>query len=626
MERRLAAIVVTDAVGYSSLMHRDEAGAFNAIVDWRKVIEPLVVEYAGRIFKFTGDGALIEFPSVVDAVNFSMKMQQEIAARNKAVPAEEQLGFRIGINVGDIIVQPDDIYGDGINVAARLQQIAEPGSVYVAETVYEHANKKVPFRFDYIGSKKVKNIDEPMRLYVVKQEDSAPAPAAADQYWSGSLARNLRKWKGRKMAIATSVVGIAAAILAISVAELGGPSRQDGARPNLSIAVMPFVNMTENAGYAAFADGITEDITTDLSQIAALLVVSTNSTFQYKNKTVDPEDVSRELGVHYIVDGSVRRDNDFVRVNAKLIDGSNGTQVWADRFDAKLTQMFDMQDRMTRRIVQALAVRLSDAETETVSQSTTTSIELYEAYHTGWQYFRKNTPDNLKLALQYFNKALEYDPENARALAAIGYVYLNSWLWGWEKDVGATWNTALDLARQYLDKSSAHPTAIGHQLAAQLATYGRKHDIAIAEAGEALTLDPNEPNGLLVMAEALIFGGRPNEAKPFVEKAMQVDPLNPAYSNFLRGMISFCESDYSTAIEYFQTALKQNPDDFGPAAPMAAAYAQLNRDEDMKAAIKTYLAGWSDASIDMFRTYWPWKDEEVEGRLLAGLRKAGLPE
>lgn len=625
MERVLTAIMVLDLAGYSHLMSVDEFSTHAAFRDVRaQILESRITEHSGIVVKLTGDGLLARFHSVVNAAKCAVDIQRDMMDRNGQLPPAKHLLFRIGINVGEAFIETDDVYGDSVNVAARLEQLAEPGGVYLSEAAFQYLKTRTAFRFEHIGRKHLKNIGQPVSVYRV-----VIAPTG-----SGGAAGAIPSKK--KTASLLLAAMLCVAILAVGshflrpALEAPGFGSGGPALPGKPIiAVLPFDDMSEQADNTFFADGVTEDIITDLSKLSGTQVISRNSTFTYKGMAVRPQSVHRDLGARYIVEGSIRRNRDgrSIRINAQLIDAVNGVHIWAERYDASLADLFVVQDKVTSAIVKSLAIQVSDAEQRRLALQDTESIAAYEAFQKGWQHFQKNTPEDLATALAQFQLATKLDPSYGRAYAATGHAYLKSWAWGWEASVGETYLTAPKRAREFLDLAmKTQPSAIAHQLAAEIATYERDFEAALTEAEQAVSMAPSEINGLIGMAEALIFSGRPADALRYVRTARLLDPLNPAYADYVLGLIYFGEDKFKESIPFFERALSANPDDFAPAAPLTAAQAHLGNELAMQHALGTYLKGWPEASIQEFREYWPYRDPADEARLLDGLRKAGMPE
>ena len=440
MERRLTAILAADVVGYSRLMTIDETGTLAALTSLRKnLVNPKISEHNGRIFKLTGDGILIEFPSVVSAVACAVDIQSAMRTRNATEPAA-RIEFRIGINLGDIIVEDGDIFGDGVNVAARLESIAPIGGIAVSQSVRDHVGKRLDLAFEDMGERRLKNIEAPIRVYSIsidtlsQSSDRAPTPAEE--------------------------------------------------KP--SIAVLPFNNMSGDPEQEYFSDGITEDIITDLSKVSALFVVARNTAFTYKGKPVKVREVAQELGVSFILEGSVRKAGSRVRVNGQLIDGRNGGHVWADRYDRDLTDIFAIQDEITHAIVEQLKVKLLPQEKKSIAQAPTANIEAYTFYLRGRQFMQRHSKSNYQLARRMFANAVELDPLYARAYAGIAdcdsFLFLHYHLEAGIDTILATAAKALDLDDQLAEAHASRGLAL---------SLGQRYEEATAEFERAIALDPN---------------------------------------------------------------------------------------------------------------------------------------
>ncbi len=414
MERRLAAILAADIVGYSRLMEADEADTLARLKSTREnLIDPKIAAHKGRIVKLMGDGALIEFSSVVDAVGCAVEIQRTMAECNAELPKEKQLEFRIGVNLGDVIVEGQDIYGDGVNVAARLEGLAEPGGVLISGTAFDQVERKLDFEFEFLGEQKLKNIEKPIRLYRV-----GPRARAA----SGTVpAKRKRYIEWRRLAVAATALILIAGGVALwkVVGDGSGPpvevaSRERKALPlpdKPSIAVLPFTNISSDAGQQHFADGMTDDLITDLSKVSGLFVIARNSTFVYRGKPVKISQVAEELGVRYVLEGSVRRAGGQVRVNAQLIDALTGGHVWADRFDGNVADIFAVQDIFVAKIVEALKVNLTTTEKTEIARAKPDNIAAKEAFEEGWSLYLRYNAKDTAAAITSLKKATELDTE-----------------------------------------------------------------------------------------------------------------------------------------------------------------------------------------------------------------------
>jgi adenylate cyclase len=471
MERRLTAIVAADVVGYSRLMTIDEAGALAALKSLRNnLVNPKISEHNGRIFKLTGDGMLIEFPSVVSAVACAVDIQSAMRTRNATEPAA-RIEFRIGINLGDIIVEEGDIFGDGVNVAARLESIAPIGGIAVSQSVRDHVGKRLDLTFEDMGERRLKNIEAPIRVYSI----SVDRPSSN---------------------------GVASA----------GQERP-------SIAVLPFLNMSGDPEQEYFSDGITEDIITDLSKVSGLFVVARNTAFTYKGKTVEVREVATHLGVNFVLEGSVRKAGSRVRVTGQLINGKDGGHVWADRYDRDLTDIFAIQDEITHAIVEQLKVKLLPQERKSIAQAPTDNVEAYTYYLRGRDFFYRHSKTYYRLARRMFANAVELDPRYARAYAGIADCDSFQFLY-YREDAGI--ETILD--------NSAKALALDDKLAEAHASRGlalslmHRYTEAMQEFEQAISLDPNSYEAHYLYARASFAQGDLQRAARLFERAAEIKP------------------------------------------------------------------------------------------------------
>ncbi len=581
VERRLAAILSADVVGYSRLMEKDEAGTLAALKAHRaELIDPKIAEYHGRIVKLMGDGALVEFPSVVDAVECADDIQVGMAARNADVPEGRRIEFRIGINLGDIIVEGEDIYGDGVNVAARLQELAEPGGVCISSGVYEQVHKKTDLAFQDMGTREVKNISEPVRVYRVDASDSS-SPGHV-----GS---------GERLSV---------------------PDKP-------SVAVLPFTNMSGDSEQEYFSDGITEDIITDLSKISGLFVVARNAVFLYKEKAVSPVDVSRDLGVAYVVEGSVRKAGNRMRISAQLIDPHTGYHIWAERYDRDVADIFALQDEITEKIVGALEVKLTKGEQEQVASRYTENLEAYDYFLRGKAYQARTTKERNTQAQEMFEKAIELDPNFAGAYAQLSFSHFRDWRYQWSDDPRAL-DRALEAAQKAVDLDDSLPLA--HTYLGWAHLWKKQHEKAIAEAKRAIELDRNFAEGYARLGEIMNLAGRPDEGVNLLKKAMHLDPHFPPIYLFFLGYGYYAMGQYEEAIAALKRSLTQNPDHFSPHRTLAVIFSELGREEEAQAEVAEMLRISPNATLRGQKERMPFKDESTLERYMEGLRKAGLPE
>ena len=476
MERRLTAILAADVVGYSRLMGANESGTVAALKTLQTdFIDGKIAEHQGRIVKLTGDGMLVEFPSVVSAVACAADIQRGMRTRNANVPSEARIEFRIGVNVGDVIVQGEDILGDGVNVAARLESIAPVGGITVSQSVRDYIGKRLDLVFEDMGERRLKNIERQIRVYNISLD--APSSRQTD----------------------------------------GAVSAQPEEKP--SIAVLPFVNMSGDPEQEYFSDGITEDIITDLSKVSGLSVVARNTAFTYKGKPVKVPEVAKELGVDFVVEGSVRKAGSRVRVTGQLINGKDDRHVWADRYDRDLTDIFAIQDEITHAIVEQLKVKLLPQEKKSIAQAPTDNVEAYTFYLRGRQFMQRHSKANYQLARRMFAKAVELDPLYARAYAGIAdcdsFLFLHYHLDAGIDSILATSAKALDMDDKLAEAHASRGLAL---------SLGQRYDEATAEFERAIALDPNSFEAHYFYGRACVTQGKFERAATLFERAAENKP------------------------------------------------------------------------------------------------------
>lgn len=641
MERRLAAILAADLVGYSRLIGADEAGTLAALKSHREtLIDPKIAQYHGRIVKLMGDGLLAEFPSAVEAVQCAVEIQHMMRQRNADVPEERRSTYRVGINIGDVVVEDDDIFGDGVNIAARLEGLADPGGICISRPVHTQIKGKLDLTYEHLGNKDVKNISEPLSVYRVDLDDKAAALVTPVVL---GAAQPRRLWR---LMAATA----AALVLAVGGGLWWQPWAPDVERASVermafplpdkpSIAVLPFSNMSDDPSQEYFADGMTEDLITDLSKISGLFVVARNSVFTYKDRFVKVRDVAEALGVRYVLEGSVRRAGQQVRINAQLIDATTGGHLWADRYDGSLNDVFGFQDEVTRSIVAVLAVKLTTGEKQRLARKETDVAEAYDVFLKGWDHYLRQRPDDFGQAVTYFEKAIELDPRYGHAYAALAATYWQSWKRFWHESVGLpTWHDARFRAEELLAKAMREPTPLAHQLAADGLLYSQQHEAAIAEAERAIALDPNDADSFIALASALSLAGRPDEALHAVERAMRLNPHYPPFYLYELGMAYFGMERLEEAANALEKAIALNSEDRWSFRLLLATYGLLGRSEDATRIFRAlkqggkhggklmYLAFMDPVTVRASAFWHPFKNPQDAERFAEGLRKAGVPD
>lgn len=616
MERRLSAILAADVVGYSRLMGLDEAATLNAVNRLREnLVEPAVAAHHGRIVKLMGDGFLIEFPSVVEAVNCALRIQDEQAEYNREIEAARRVELRIGINVGDVIVQADDIFGDGVNVAARLESLADAGGICISRAVRDQIQGKLEVGLQDLGEIAVKNIAQPVHAFRVGRSGRFPASPAAKRHRS-----RIRPFHGALLAaLIVALASLAIWQLWIPESESVGTLHEAPA-----IAVLPFDNLSGDPDQEYFADGMTEDLITDLSRLSGLLVIARNSTFTYKNKAVKVTDVGAELGAQYVLEGSVRRSADRVRVNAQLIDTKTGHHLWAERFDSEMADVFDLQDKVVRKIVTALKIELTQRERERLDRGAETTPEAYDLFLRGLQKYRQFSDETNVAAREYYQRAITLDPGYARAYAATAITHSIALTEGWSKTPGESIEKIKAFATKALELDPTVREVYFALAAAHLRS--REFDDAIEAISRAVEFDPNYADGLGELAWILNYAGRPADALAPIRKAMRLHPHYPYFYEAILGQSYFHLGRYEEAAAILQRAAERNPEFIFARQYLAATYGQMGRVEDAEWEISEITAIAPDYSLKGQREHNYYRRKSDLTLYLDGLRKGGLLE
>jgi adenylate cyclase len=594
VERRLAAILAGDIAGYSRLMGADEEGTLAALKALRReLVDPKIKEYRGRIVKTTGDGMLVEFASVVDAVRCAVDIQRDMAGRN-AGAAARRIEFRMGINVGDIIIDEGDIYGDGVNVAARLEALAEPGGICVSRMVRDQVRDKLDFAFEDQGEQQVKNIARPVHAFAVR----LGSPASSPDLIRGPLADKTP---------------------APQPAPLPLPDRP-------SIAVLPFQNMSGDPEQEYFADGMVEDILTALSRIRWLFVIARNSSFTYKGTAVDVKQVARELGVRYVLEGSVRRGGNRVRITAQLIDTETGAHVWAERYDRDLTDIFAVQDEITASVAGIIEPALAQAEQQRVMRKLPERLDAWEAYQRGLFHCYKFGAEDNKIAQSFFRQAIALDPNFAPG--HYGYVFA---LWFDTSFYFSRPNAELleaMLKEARIAVALDDKDAMSHLALATAVIMNGSFDAGLVEARAALALNPNNAQLIASYGAALIHAGRPGEAIEPLRQAMRASPQDPLTWHWFNwvGMAQLNNRDFESALETYRTSVQRHPEHFSANVNIVVALGHLGRLQEARAALDHLRAQFPEPLRQLQQrrpAHFSLKDYALR---IEGLRLAGLPE
>lgn len=625
--RKLAAILMADAVGYSRLMGRDEMGTVVAIQAARKIFHDEVEKHSGRIVNTPGDSILAEFPSVVEALSSAVEIQRKLADQNRDLEAEQAMQFRIGINLGDVVEADDVIYGDGVNIAARLESLAEPGGIAISGTAYDHVENKLPLSFEYAGEQQVKNIDRDVRVYNVRSHSDA-TKEKTHQSSTGSAAFQFSKRVGISMA---SLVVIAAIVVVI-INQFGDSGRSDDdfeSIPKASIAVLPFVNMSGDPDQEYFADGITDTMITDLSKLRGLLVIARNSAFTYKNQAVDIKQVGRELGVRYVLEGSVQKAEDRIRLNAQLLNAQSGGHVWAERFDRPIEDVFTVQDEITQQIVTELEVELVEGDRARIWRRATDNPDAYDAFMRGRQHFLQFTREKHAQAGQWFEKAISLDPQFALAYAWLSAKHYIDYRYGWGESPEESLRSATMVANRAI--------TLDDQLATGYFSLGYVHfikgqdELAEIEFQKALALNPNDALGIGIYGITLMYRERYPEALDHFSRMLRLSPVpEPGTFHFV-GETYRLMGRYNEAIDTFNDVLVMAPAYMGVRVKLICAYVQAGRHEEAERELDVLLENHPAFTVTEFENNWApkstsYRDPEEIGRMASLLRTAGLPE
>ncbi len=658
MERKLAAILSADVAGYSRLMGEDEEATIRTLTAYREVTDSLIHQHRGRVVNTAGDSVLAEFASAVDAVQCAVGIQQALKSKNAALPPERRMEFRIGINVGDVVAEGEQLYGDGVNVAARVQALADAGSIFISGTVYDQVKNKLALSYEDLGEQRVKNIADPVRVYRVVPHQ-VPSPLVGEGQGEGEYGTagtvtpphpNLSPQGGKEPKSPTQglktrlpraaalagigvllsvgiIVGVQYLSVRLPASSANIPPQQASALPlpdKPSIAVLPFTNMSEDPQQDPFSDGITEDLTADLAKISSLFVISRHSAFTYKGKTVKVQDVSRELGVRYVLEGSVRKADNQVRITAQLIDATTGGHLWSERYDRPLHDIFALQDEIRHKIVVYLALKLTDVEQERLERMYTGNPEAYEYRLRGTAYFLRLTKEDNARARQMSEQAITLDPTYAQAYALQGFTHWAEWSAQWSQDPQIV-ERALALAQQALTLDDSLPQA--HELMGFVLLAKKQPEQASAEFERVIAHSSNWSSPYAGLAASLNAAGRPAEAIAAIEKALRLEPRNPFFlSNYLTALGGSYRllRRYEEAITVLKRALTLNPRNFGARQTLAVVYSELGREAEAQAEVGEILKVSPNFSLEGVKQRLPFKDPAEAERVLAALRKAGL--
>jgi adenylate cyclase len=619
--RKMSAILSADVKGYSRLMSADEEGTVKALNDCREVIAGCVDDHRGRIVDSPGDNVLAEFVSTVEAVKCAVKIQEDLKSRNADLTESRRMEFRIGLNLGDVIEEDDRIYGDGVNIAARLEGLAEAGGICISGTAFDQVKGKLEVGYQYLGEHSVKNIVEPVRAYKILMEPEA----------AGKVIGEKRKTKKLWMTVAAAVViliGLAGWYLYIEQSKRVEPASVEKMAYPLpdkpSIAVLPFDNLSGDPEQEYFSDGITEQIITSLSKVPYIFVIASNSTFAYKGKHAKIQRIAEELAVRYVLEGSVQRSDDRVRITVQLIDATTGHHLWAENYDRMLKDIFALQDEIAMKIMAELQVELTEATWGRFSSIKTTNLKAYEKYLKGKEHKFRRTEADLLEARKLAQEAIALDPEYGGAYILLGHTHVDDVWFRRTKDRAKSLQTAEQLAQKAIDLSGQDSDS--HRLLSMVFLLRKQYEKAIIEAQKAVELSPNTAENHFSLGMALWFVDRNDEAIPVLKKAIRLNPVAPIfYLNNLAFAYAF-SGQYEKAIPLWNRAVERNPDYRFAYSGLTWAYQMTGNEIKAREAAAEVLRIMPNFSVARAEKTLTSKNVAQNKSWMEALRKAGLPD
>jgi TolB-like protein/class 3 adenylate cyclase/Flp pilus assembly protein TadD len=630
-KRKLAAILSADVEGYSRMMRDDEDATIRTLTNYRSAMSNLIIKFRGQVVDSTGDNLLAEFTSVVDAVNCAVEIQRELAEQNAGLPDKRKMAFRIGVNLGDVVAEEGRIYGDGINIAARMEGLAEAGGICISGSVYDSVESRLGLEYEFLGEQDVKNIDKPIRAYRVLSFPGAAAHRVVQ-------ARDAVDKEWRKLALALSaalVLVVAGAIMWITY--LRPPSVEKASVEKMayplpdkpSIAVLPFVNMSGDSEQDYLSDGFTEDLITTISKIPDLFVISRQSTFTYKGRPVKVGKVAEELGVRCVLEGSIQKSGDQLRVNAQLIDAVKGHHLWSERYDQKLEDLFKLKEDIILKVANELLVGLVTGEflRQIVSSAgdpepwQTDNLEAWETYWVAARFIRRNTKQDNARARELYTKASQIDPNWYLPLIGIGWTHRHDARWGWGESREKSFDLATEMANKVL---AINESASAYQLLRGVHLMKREYEKANFYEEKAISLTPDNPGIQAGRGFFLNYYGKPREAIKHFKIAMRLSPRYPAWYLYHLGLSYHLTGQHEKAIETLKKGVERTPDSVFPHVRLAAVYSELGQEQEARAEAAEVLRIKPDFSIEGWAKANPFKDKALVEHRKELLRRAGL--
>lgn len=620
VKRKLTAILSADVQGYSRLMGDDEVATVETITEYRETITSLVTQWKGRVVDSPGDNILAEFASVVDAVQCAVEIQQVLKSKNADLPENRKMQFRIGVNLGDVIQEGDRIYGDGVNIAARIEGLADGGGICISGNAYEQIENKLALGYEYLGEHSVKNIAKPIKVFKVPME---PRDISKEKKKARA-----KRWLWAAVAAVVLFLGITAAIFwnyyyLPAPVDIDPEGKMTFALPKgPSIAVLPFKNMSEDPEQDYFCNGITENIISALSHFPGLFVIARNSTFAYKGKSVDVRQVGRELGARFVLEGSIQKTGERIRITAQLIDAKSGNHLWSERYDRDLKNVFALQDEITIKIMTALGVELGEGEQIRSRFKGINNLDVFlKLVQAGEYFYRMNREGNV-LARQKAEEAIAIDPDVSMAYALIGWTHiLDLWL-GTSTHPLISLGKATEAARKAVTLDDHNDSA--HLLISFIFLIRKEHEKAIDEAKRAISLNPNSADAYSILGNILALSDRPVEGIGFCKKAIRLNPVPPSYYFSNLGFAYLGSGQYEEAIEACDKIIKKQSDFIFAHIGLAATYSLMGRGKDAHEAALKVLKIDPEFSLRNFAKTSPMKNQDELERFIEALRKAGL--
>ncbi len=621
VKRKLTAVLSADVQGYSRLMGDDEQATVETITAYRKTMTDLIHGHHGRVVDAKGDNVLAEFSSVVDAIQCAVEIQKQLKEKNSDLPEQRRMAFRIGVNLGDIIEKEDTIYGDGVNIAARLESLADGGGICISGTAFDQVGKKLPLGYQYLGEQKVKNIEKPIRTYKVLLEPESVGKVIGEH-------PRLKTWHWTAI-YGLAVLFIVAGVLALwefyvrpdvapaSVEKMAYPLPD---KP--SIAVLPFDNMSKDPDQEYFCDGITEEIITALAKVPGLFVIARNSTFTYKGKPVKIQQVAEDLGVRYVLEGSVRKSGDRIRITAQLIDAISGKHLWAERYDRPLKDIFAVQDEITLKILDTLNIKIGGKDVDRSCIRGTDNIDAYLKMLQAKELILRQNIEGLTKARKLLKEAIALDPDYTTAISSLAFVHVCEIMIGASKSPKESLEQAFSIAKKSLALDFSCP--FPYVILARCYLMARQYSKAIDACEKAIHYDPNFAFAYSNLAFILTFSGKPREAIDAIEKALRLNPKPPSYVYSWQGLAYYHAGMYQDAVSALEKALSLQPSSITILLRLAACYSSLGREKEARVEVAKVLKLNPRLSLAYLPRIWPYKNRADIDQMMNALRKAGL--